>query len=54
MHVAAPHLADHFALAMLGARFVHHGLVQVRIEVGAQRFDRRARRCLRSRSCSFA
>ena len=39
-HVAVLQLADDFAVAMVRTRFVHDGLMDVRIEVGAERLDR--------------
>ena len=38
-HVTLLHLADHFALTVLRARFLDDGLVQVGIEVGAERVE---------------
>ena len=38
-HVAALQFLHHFAFAMLVARLVNDGLVDVRVEVGAERFD---------------
>ena len=40
-HVAALHLFHHFAVAVLVARLLDDRLVEVRVEVGAERLDRR-------------
>ena len=39
-HVAAAELLDHFAVAAPVGRLVRDRLVKVRIEIGAERFDR--------------
>ena len=51
-HVAAAELLDHFAFAPALRRLVGDRLVEVRIEVGAERLDRRSRRACAAISSS--
>jgi hypothetical protein len=39
MSISAPQLANHFALAVVGAGLVDHRLMHVRVEVGAERVE---------------